>query len=42
MIFIDNPIGTGLSYAESILDLATNTEELANDFFNGLTSLYTD
>ncbi|KRX08530.1 hypothetical protein PPERSA_13011 [Pseudocohnilembus persalinus] len=42
MIFIDNPIGTGLSYAESQDDLATTTQELADDFFKGLTSLYDD
>jgi vitellogenic carboxypeptidase-like protein/serine carboxypeptidase 1 len=42
MIFIDNPIGTGLSYAENFFNIPVNQEEVAADFYAGLESLYKD
>lgn len=41
MIFIDNPIGTGLSYAENFFNIPTDQAEVASDFYAGLESLYT-
>lgn len=43
VLFVDQPVGTGLSYAdESVTGVyCTNMECVANDFYNALKELYT-
>jgi len=42
IIFVDQPVGTGLSYADPNFAKAyvTNMNEMANDFYEGLKELY--
>lgn len=43
LLFIDNPVGTGFSYVNNILQLATNNEKIGSDmvtFLKGFFNLY--
>ncbi len=36
MLFIDNPVGTGLSYAQNITSIPVNQDEVQEQLYNGL------
>jgi len=39
-LFIDNPVGTGLSYADFDSDIPNNEDMVATQFLYGLNQLY--
>lgn len=41
MLFIDNPIGVGFSYANNIEEIPTNEDDMAALFYFALSELYT-
>lgn len=40
MLFVDQPIGTGLSYARSKEEIPTNMDDLGKHFYNAMTQVF--
>jgi vitellogenic carboxypeptidase-like protein len=40
LLYVDQPVGTGLSFLGNISDLTTNQEQIADNFYNALQNFY--